>query len=264
MRDFLNSIGKVSLVSVSMILYLSFLVNVFAETTKKPDKMNPYFIDNQPTIQDKVFMVFGGQSRGTAFSYRSPTSGKFYLLTNWHVCSRAQNNVVQIIDSINKIEYTTPIIAQFPNWDLCIIKSKFHKGFELANSKETKIYTAGYPSFGTGNTTMVHSTGKVLQEELTSLDLSMKKSKSCPIEATGRYIARKPERSIEVGDLVCTVPMRITVTNAYASPGSSGSPVLDARTGRLVGILNSNIGDLSGFIRLYDHHSKLKTPLSTF
>lgn len=169
-----------------------------------------------------------------------------YLMTNWHVClAGAWQGKIQ--GNYEDGELLRGKIVKFsPRFDLCVAKvgrakAPFKKPLKLSKSLKPgqAVYTRGYPFM-----ILSETSGHVIGE--------MQWDYTFPIEEIGQCYKGSKKEYNTLGALTgCTFTFDDNVTDMYARPGSSGSPVVDAN-GDLVGVMSSwdSGADAGGMVKL--------------
>jgi hypothetical protein len=163
-------------------------------------------------------------SNGTGFILY--TKGRKYLVTNAHVCATGIVNGYLQGSFPSGESVIGPVVKQNIVFDLCValVKTKA-EGLRLSANynKDKRIYSRGFPYH-----VLSETDGLYLKEEKWSYPFyGLKK---CPKghEAIGNLL--RPAG--------CLIHFTTSVTNLYAQPGSSGSPVVN-EDGELVGVISS-------------------------
>lgn len=182
-------------------------------------------------------------SNGSGFIFKGP-SGKQYLVTNYHVClGGSWHNVAT--GSLESGEVVRGgIVKRDIKPDLCAALIERRKApLELAKElkPDTRVYTRGYP-YGV----LSQSKGKYIGITKWSYMFPIEQIGECPSEAQKDFSGD----GILAG---CETEYTDNVTDLYARPGSSGSPVVNF-DGDLVGVMSSwdSGKDAGGMVRLED------------
>lgn len=181
---------------------------------------------------------------GSGFVIKAP-SGKTYLTTNGHVCLQGswQGNLEGSLESGRVLR--GKIVKRSMVADLCAAYLGERDLAPLSLAPDLKprqqVYTRGYP-FG------------VLSQSAGQYVGIMKWSYMFPIEQIGE--CTKPFKKEYGGTetvVGCVLNYTDNLTNLYARPGSSGSPVVNEQ-GDLVGVMSSwdSGRDAGGMVRLED------------
>lgn len=162
-------------------------------------------------------------------------SGKFYLLTVWHVCLHLGDPDERVSGSLpDGTTFLGKIVKTNPTSDLCAIDVTYDVKLNqtptlvLANKFpfKGKLYTRGYPEL-------------VLTEAEGHYTGELKMDAGFPIEDLGECPKGfKVNRTVYSRIISCTAPFKQYETTLYVRHGSSGSPVVDDN-GDLVGVVDT-------------------------
>lgn len=166
--------------------------------------------------------------RGTG-SIVSGHSGNKYILTNWHVCLVSQWKHRLWVSYPDGEMLTGDVVKKDPKKDLCAAKVKTGNASLTLAPKllPTEIVcTRGFP-------------GHIVSESCGKLGPISKWESGFGIEEVGECPdGYKKDLDFEGRLRGCLYLFTSRLTNLYARPGSSGSPVVDA-SGHLVGVVSS-------------------------
>lgn len=185
---------------------------------------------------------------GSGAAIRTP-SGKSRVITNFHVCIPSMVERQVRATDIDGNAGNGKVYKMSPEKDLCLIDSPASlTPLNVAKSTDyllTEVYTRGYP-LGV----LTNSKGIVLKDETFEFISVLPSDMKC----TGKEM-----HDLHTGILLgCMLPHYNKVSNMYAQPGSSGSPVVNAQ-GELVGVMETYVGEYGGgFIPLKDVKEFLK------
>lgn len=184
--------------------------------------------DPYELLAQTVVQVDGSACKGSGSVVRAK-SGLTYVLTNAHVCHCA-NYKNKVFSTRESGALISGVIAK-EDWgkDLCAVKVEEQTITLLMGDSPnsfTVIYTRGYPG-----ERLTISKGRM--SGLTEWDLSMgvEDIGECPKGSKKQYDTSGILR-------YCTLHFVSRLSNLYARPGSSGSPVVDG-DGGLVGVVSS-------------------------
>lgn len=171
-------------------------------------------------------------SVGTGF-VAAGASGQKYLITNWHVCLHSKWKGTLTASTPEGPVLTGRIIKEAPTVDLCAARlsavSAYLKVAPRIVPKQA-IYTRGYPGH-----ILSESAGRAYQAITWEVFFGAEEIGTCP----RGFETVHDMRRIYVG---CKTTFTSTLTDLYARPGSSGSPVVDDN-GDLVGVISSWMPD---------------------
>lgn len=157
----------------------------------------PLMFNNRSPFFD-LFMRLKVYGTGSHIVYK----GKTYILTNNHICNAAEQMGPRGEAIVNGV--STEILRRSKHADLCLLKGIKEGGLEISAivpNNQDEVYILGHPR---GLPTIIRK-GRILTEKI----------------------------MIPVGGKIQPA-QRIT---ALAYPGNSGSPILSADTGRVIGVL---------------------------
>lgn len=185
---------------------------------------------------------------GSGGAIRTP-SGKTRVITNFHVCMPSMvEKMVKATDTQGN-SGSGKVYKMSPEKDLCLVDSPASlTPLNVAKSTEylfNEVFTRGYP-LGV----LTNSKGVVLKDETFGFVSLLPSGVRC----SGEEVL-----DLHTGiSLGCFLSHYNKVTNMYAQPGSSGSPVVDTN-GDLVGVMQTYVGKFGGgFIPLADVKEFLK------
>ncbi len=169
-------------------------------------------------------------------------SGNEYLLTNWHVCNAGSWKGKMRANYEDGTLIEAPLVKLDALSDLCASKvTPTHAALKVASSLRMgqHIYTRGYP-YGV----LSFTEGSFIGANKWDYFYAIEEVGECP---TGSRKERAPDGRLAG----CVITYFDNVTNMYSRPGSSGSPVVDAK-GELIGVMSSWDGnrDAGGMVTL--------------
>lgn len=184
----------------------------------------------QPEVVKIVDPMENGS--GTGF-YLEATSGKYYVLTNDHVCSLAGTGNQLVLIHNDGSRSVTKIIKRDTKSDLCLLDAPQEHGLELGNdvSKDEILYIYGYPL----------GIAQVLASGFALIDLTVTFESDLPKDKCFGGNLRWVTKEIRffgqvVGRIeVCEKSIASILTSTVIYPGNSGSPVLN-ESGDVIGI----------------------------
>jgi S1-C subfamily serine protease len=157
------------------------------------------------------------------------SSGRHYLLTNYHVCMGAAWKGTLTAFFPDGETVTGRITKRSPAIDLCAARL-FSRGPALKIGRQLApmqdIWTRGYP-----NGILSETHGHVGQEHSWTTFFPIDMIGECPPEYKKEYSYEGPLAG-------CRVTFTSTLSTLYSRPGSSGSAVVD-ENGGLVGVVSS-------------------------
>lgn len=160
------------------------------------------------------------------------TSGKKYLITNWHVCALRFRHSPLIQGTLaDKTPVSGAVVALQPDSDLCAVSLDIVPKAYLKMSDQDAYYkqevnTVGYPA---GIYTMSH--GSVAENIRWDYEIARQFIDECPKNSTVNYFDGRVKS--------CTIHYHSTLTTLFSKPGASGSAIVDD-DGKLVGVMSSH------------------------
>lgn len=219
-----------------------------------------YRISNHFKYKNKnfVFKIQNMDANVIGTGFRINYNNNSYIITNAHLCLTSKE---VFISKDDKFIYKAKIIKTDNDIDLCLLESdELKNGYSIPIKEKVNIYSnlvsIGYPK---GDIFEVHY-GKFTLLEYVSIEY--KRNKEPKIElafkaycgSLGRtFIIHKcTDNKCEFTESCCSSIRYINLTNIYAVPGSSGSPVLNDKD-ELAGIISTtNDENKGGMIPLKD------------
>lgn len=181
------------------------------------------------TLKAATGHVFiAGNGLGSGGIIQSSTTGKKYLITNWHVCRHAGKGTVEA-EMENGERVSGKVIYADPTHDLCLVKVNQRRfAIPIGSSLKIgdKLWSHGYPR---GH--FIETTGILKHLEKTNLDVADSVNGQCPKAFKKQYNAMHLL-------IACTYDYPSGITTLYSAPGSSGSPIVN-ENGELVGVMQS-------------------------
>ncbi len=192
----------------------------------------------------KVVKVEGMELNGGGTGFFSKgKSGKFYVMTNGHVCRLAdkENNVV-ILYRGQKI--TAKVVKNYQFNDLCAIESPYNIAMTIASSTADgdSMYVVGHPLLEPISVTEGEQSGPVQIDIMVGINLP-------PEACTGAtyHQEQAPPMAqffgIETG---CFRTLEANAATVNILPGNSGSPALN-KWGNVIGVVFAAYNGGGGF-----------------
>jgi large subunit ribosomal protein L28 len=203
MKTKFKIIAQYLLVFFLAVPILSLTLAVFNFTYKNFEHWYFRSVIGDSVVKIMVYNQLVHVSNGTGFQVESP-SGKKYIVTNNHVCSRSHINSNVTIISQKGIVFFRKILKQSEHTDLCIIEPADELpslGIADGYIVGEPVRTIGYPASGP----LVMLSGEIIG------------STWLPLGIHGE-------------------PASAVMTSVFAIPGSSGSPVINI-FGKVSGIV---------------------------
>lgn len=200
-------------------------------------------IGAEPPAMEKLRASAVHIAIGTGFIVQA-SSGKRYLMTNEHVCLHGNWRGYLEANYEGGRLVVGKMVKHNIVSDLCASAvTNDYVGLKIAPAlqRNEQVYTRGYPY-----SVLSETTGRFLGEITWQSDFAIEDIGECP---TGARKHRNGHGNIDA----CVVTFHSNVTNMYARPGSSGSPVVNSQ-GELIGVMSSwdSDHDAGGMVRLED------------
>jgi S1-C subfamily serine protease len=200
-------------------------------------------IGAEPPAMEKLRASTVHIAIGTGFILEAP-SGKRYLISNEHVCMHGNWKGYLEANYEGGRLVVGKMVKRNLVYDLCASSvTGDYAGLKVSPSirRNEQVYTRGYP-YGV----LSETTGRFVGETTWTSDFAIEDIGECPA-GTRRH--RDGHGNIDA----CLVTFHSNVTDMYARPGSSGSPVVNSQ-GELVGVMSSwdSDRDAGGMVRLED------------
>ena len=214
------------------LVILSFLALIFVMIGSVDQKMSKYrWID----VAEHIYLVTSENWHGTGFAVQDD-EGRVFIVTNRHVCGF--QGVPLIIKDYMGNEYPVTKRWLSRTTDLCAIEAPANAiPLKIAKSTEVgaEFVTAGYPLVQFMQQNKGHVIG--FSEDSIWLKHSIPEELSeAQCNDVGQIISNKGPDGKPY--LICKVELKdVAVTDMFIGGGASGSPIIDAQTHEVIGVL---------------------------
>lgn len=188
----------------------------------------------EPTelLHNTAAHVYAANHMGSGGIIQSATTGRKYLLTNWHVCRNVTKNQLIVFEMETGESKTGRVVYSDPIYDLCLVEvDQYRPAIQIGSSISVgdEVYSHSYPK---GK--FIAARGKLVGKADCTLDVLDSAKSVCPRGFNKHYnVYHLLDR--------CTYDYPSGITSLYADGGSSGSAVVN-NAGELVGVIQSSTG----------------------
>lgn len=202
-------------------------------------EMERRYLEGRPN----VYKMLSPDGRGGGTGFILNHKGRRFIVTNRHVCELANAQGIIIAEN-DGVQIAVRVIKYTMKHDLCLVSSPSQLGgFELADREVERgetLYVNGHPSLGPFQITK----GNRIGEEMSTVAYE-----GGLIDGTPKQCSKSEYKYVEYFWLwYCVQTVQAYQMNAYAAPGSSGSPVLNSSR-QVVGVVFA--GDKTTNVGLY-------------
>jgi S1-C subfamily serine protease len=226
--------GKITVALAASFIALALSMATFVWVSSNPDPA--YQVMND--VQSSIYYLYANVNAGTGFA-TTTASGQIVIITNSHVCERANTNVMYT--DKDGTHYTLKIMSVYSDHDLCMLEAPENAvPLKLADvvKKDDVVYTVGFTLVPYMSSSRGRFEG-LINAANEIYDISIDKC------VGKKFIARDIQQILPNGDKqtrkVCIFIAPMVVTTNPVDAGASGSPMLNSDE-EVIGVVRATSG----------------------